>query len=146
MKRVGIHPKGELTIQPILDFLKTNERSDEVGAVASFFGYVKKFVKDNEVEGLELEAYKEKAEEIFQEIAVDVSKRPGIIDVAIHHVVGELDVGDLIFVVMVAGVSRKHVFPALVEAVERAKMDATIWKKEDFVDGESHWVEYGQEH
>ena len=143
MKRVGIHPKGELTIQPILDFLKSNEKFDEAGAVASFYGYVKKFVKDEEVKGLELEAYKEKAEEIFKEISEDIQKRPGIIDVAIHHVVGQLEIGDLIFVVMVAGKSRKHVFPALVEAVERAKMEATIWKKEELTTGKSHWVEYG---
>ncbi len=146
MKRIGIHPKGDLSIQPILDFIKNNRRFNEAGAVACFFGFVKKFVKSgDEVEGLELEAYEEKAEEIFTEISEDIRKRPGIVDVTIHHVIGKLEIGDLIFVVMVAGKSRKDVFPALVEAVERAKRDATIWKKEKVVTGESYWVEYNSE-
>ncbi len=145
MKRVGIHQKGQLSIQSILDFIEANERFDEVGGVACFFGFVKKFIKDREVKALELEAYDEKAEEIFSEISEDIRKRPGIIDITIHHVVGRLGIGDLIFVVMVAGKSRKDVFPALVEAVERAKRDATIWKKEEVVTGESYWVEYGSE-
>jgi len=145
MKRVGIHQKGQLSIQSILDFVEANERFDEVGGVACFFGFVKKFIKDREVKALELEAYDEKAEEIFSEISEDIRKRPGIIDITIHHVVGRLGIGDLIFVVMVAGKSRKDVFPALVEAVERAKRDATIWKKEEVLTGESYWVEYGSE-
>ena len=146
LKRIGIHPKGDLSIQPILDFIKNNQKFDETGAVACFFGFVKKFVKSgDEVEGLELEAYEEKAEEIFTEISEDIRKRPGIVDVTIHHVIGKLEIGDLIFVVMVAGKSRKDVFPALVEAVERAKRDATIWKKEKVVTGKSYWVEYNSE-
>ncbi len=143
MKKVGIHPKGKLSIQSILEFIKNNERFDEAGGIGCFFGFVKKFVKNNEVKGLELEAYEEKATEIFSEISEEIRKRPGIIDVAIHHVVGKLKIGDLIFVVMVSGKSRKDIFPALVEAVERAKREATIWKKEEVVTGESYWVEYG---
>ena len=143
MKRIGIHPKGDLSIRPILDFIKANEKFNEVGAVACFFGFVKKFVRAREeVKGLELEAYEEKAEEIFSEISEEMRKRPGIIDVTIHHVIGKLEIGDLIFVVMIAGKSRKDVFPALVEAVERAKRDATIWKKEEVVTGKSCWIEY----
>ena len=46
---------------------------------------------------------------------------------------------------MVAGRSRKNVFPALVEATERAKKEAAIWKKESLETGESYWVEYGKE-
>lgn len=143
LKRVGIHPEGQLSIQSILEFIKGNERFDEVGGIGCFFGFVKKFVKNKEVKGLELEAYEEKAKEIFSEISEEIRKRPGIIDVAIHHVVGKLKISDLIFVVIVSGKSRKDIFPALVEAVERAKREATIWKKEEVVTGESYWVEYG---
>jgi molybdopterin synthase catalytic subunit len=142
LKRVGIHSKDELSIQSILEFMKKNERFDEVGGIACFFGFVKKFVKNNEVKGLTLEAYEKKAEKIFSEISEEIRKRPGIVDVAIHHTVGKLKIGELIFVVMVSGRSRKDVFPALVETVERAKRDATIWKKEEVVTGESYWVEY----
>ena len=110
LKRVGIHPEGHLSIQSILEFIKDNERFDEAGGIGCFFGFVKKFVNNNEVKGLELEAYEEKAREIFSEISEDIRKRPGIIDVAIHHVVGKLEITDLIFVVMVSGKSRKETF------------------------------------
>ncbi|MEM4251540.1 MAG: molybdenum cofactor biosynthesis protein MoaE [Candidatus Bathyarchaeia archaeon] len=146
MSRVGIHAKGELSIESLLDFIRANERFKEVGGVASFFGFVKGFTdKNEEVTSLELEAYKERAEETFRKISEDIRNRPGVVDCLIHHVTGKLSLGDLIFVVMVAGRSRKDVFPALVEAVERAKREAAIWKKESLSTGESYWVEYGQE-
>ncbi len=146
LSRVGIHSKGELSIQSLIDFIKANERFSEVGGVACFFGFVKGFVKEGEVTSLELEAYEERAEETFSKISDDIKNRPGVIDCLIHHVTGKLDLGDLIFMVMVAGKSRKDVFPALVEAVERAKSEAAIWKKETLTTGESYWVEYGKEY
>ena len=146
MSRVGIHNKGELSIEKLLNFLQSNERFNEAGGVACFFGYVKAFTTDDKkVTNLELEAYKERVEEKFEEIAVDIKTRPGIVDCLIHHVTGKLDLGDLIFAVMVAGKSRKNIFPALVEATERAKKEAAIWKKETLETGESYWVEYGKE-
>ncbi|MGQ9543410.1 MAG: molybdenum cofactor biosynthesis protein MoaE [Candidatus Bathyarchaeia archaeon] len=146
MSRVGIHEKGELSIQELLDFIRANERFGEVGGVACFLGFVKGVVGEGKmVKDLELEAYKEKAEEIFSQISKDIKSRPGIIECLIHHVTGKLQLGDLIFVVMVAGRSRRDVFPALVEAVERAKREATIWKKETLESGESYWVEYGKD-
>lgn len=146
MSRVGIHGKGELSITDLLDFIRANQRFNEVGGVASFFGFVKGFTSDDKkVTSLELEAYKERAEETFSKISEDIRTRPGIVDCLVHHITGKLDLGDLIFVVMVAGRSRKDVFPALVEAVERAKSEAAIWKKESLETGESYWVEYGKE-
>jgi len=146
LSRVGIHSKGEVSIEGLINFVKANERFSEVGGVACFFGFVKGFVKEGEkVTGLELEAYKDRAEVTFSKISEDIKNRPGIVDCLIHHVTGKLDLGDLIFVVMVAGRSRRDVFPALVEAVERAKSEAAIWKKETLASGESYWVEYGKE-
>jgi molybdopterin synthase catalytic subunit len=146
LSRVGIHSKGEPSIQNLIDFIRANERFNEVGGVACFLGFVKGFTnEDKKVTSLELEAYKERAEETFSQISEDIKTRPGIVDCLIHHVTGKLNLGDLIFVVMVAGRSRKDVFPALVEAVERAKREAAIWKKESLTTGESYWVEYGKE-
>jgi molybdopterin synthase catalytic subunit len=146
LTRVGIHEKGDLSIQDLIEYIKANERFGEVGGVACFLGFVKGVTGEGKkVKDLELEAYKERAEEIFSQIAQDIRSRPGIVECLIHHVTGRLQLGDLIFVVMVAGRSRRDVFPALVEAVERAKREATIWKKETLESGESYWVEYGKE-
>jgi molybdopterin synthase catalytic subunit len=143
-KNVGIHEKGKISIQDLLEQIKSNKRYSEVGAVASFFGIVRGTSQDGKnVKGLEMEAYEEKAEKIFSAIAEEMKKRSGIVEVLIHHVTGELNLGDLIFVVMVAGSNRKDVFPTLIETVEKVKRDATIWKKETLSTGESYWVEYG---
>lgn len=141
---VGVHEKGKISIQDLIEQIRSNKRFREVGAIASFFGIVRGTSKDGEnVTGLDMEAYEGKAGKVFSSIAEEMKKRPGIVEVLIHHVTGHLDVGDLIFVVMVAGSNRKEVFPTLVETVEKVKRDATIWKKETLSTGESYWVEYG---
>jgi len=141
MSSTGINQKGDISIESILQQLRSNKRFEEVGAVACFLGFVRKRTLDGkEVRHLELEAYGEGAEQAFRVIAQDIRSRPGVVDVAIHHVVGKLDVSDLILVVMVAGKSRKDAYPALVEAVERVKQEAAIWKREVLVSGESYWV------
>ena len=140
---VGIHKKEEISIEDLMEKIRSNKRFGEVGAVTSFFGIVRGTSKNGKaVKGLDMEAYKEKAEDVFSSIAEEMKKRPGIVEVLIHHVTGHLNIGDLIFVVMVAGGNRKEVFPTLVETVERVKREAAIWKKETLSTGESYWVEY----
>ena len=45
-------------------------------------------------------------------------------------------------IVAVSGKSRKNVFPALEDIVEKVKKEALIWKKETLEDGKSYWIEY----
>ncbi len=140
-KRVGIHPKDELRLEDLLDRVKTHERFKDVGGIGAFIGVTRSSSADGEpVSHLELEAYEGKAEEAMASIADDIASRSGIVDVHIHHVVGKLEQGELIMAVLVAGRSRKDVFPALIEAVERTKSTVPIWKKEFLTSGESYWV------
>ena len=139
--KVGIHGKGELRVEDLFEQVKTHERFREVGGIGIFVGVTRSTSADGKpVSHLELEAYEGKAEEAMASIANDVSSRSGIVDVLIHHVTGKLDQGDIIMAVLVAGRSRKDVFPALVEAVERTKSSVPIWKKEFLSSGESYWV------
>jgi len=140
-KKVGIHGKGELRLEDLLEQVRTHERFKEVGGIAVFLGVTRSTSANGEpVSHLELEAYESKAEEAMTSIAEDISSRNGIVDVHIHHVVGKLNQGDLIMAVLVAGKSRKDVFPALAETVERTKSEVPIWKKEYLASGESYWV------
>jgi molybdopterin synthase catalytic subunit len=59
-----------------------------------------------------------------------LKKKPGIVDVQIHHLVGKFEVGEDLVYVLVAGAHRQQVFPVLEEAVERYKKEAPIFKKE----------------
>lgn len=140
-KRVGIHTKDELKLEDLLDRLKVHERFKDVGGIGIFIGVTRSSSADGKpVSHLELEAYEDKAEEAMASIANDVASRSGIVDVLIHHVVGKLKQGELIMAVLVAGRSRKDVFPALIETVERTKSTVPIWKKEFLTSGESYWV------
>ena len=101
------------------------------GAIALFIGVARGHTLEGEkVEKLELEAYEEKADEVLKNICEDLKKKSGIVDVQIHHLLGEFDVGEDLVYVMVAGSHRKQVFPVLEEAVERYKKEAPIFKKE----------------
>jgi len=66
-------------------------------------------------------------------------KRSGVIEVAIHHVIDRLGVGEPSLFVAVLGKHRQDVFPVLSETVEKVKRDVPIWKKE-FTTKESYWV------
>lgn len=134
--------KGELTIETLVADALRKKDILEIGAIACFFGIVRsRNYKGEEVRELELESYKEVAETSFQNISDDIEKKFDI-KVSIHHVIGKLKVGDLIMAVTVAGFSRKKVFLALNETVERVKSESALWKKELLKDGRSFWIEY----
>ena len=141
LKRVGVHRKGEIGLDRLFEQLKAGERFEEVGGIGIFIGVTRGTSADGKpVSHLEFEAYEGKAEEAMSVIADEISNRNGIAEVLIHHVTGKLNKGDLIMAVVVAGRSRKDVFPALIEAVERTKDTVPIWKKEFLTSGESYWV------
>jgi molybdopterin synthase catalytic subunit len=143
--KVGVHEKGTLSVSNLLE--STREKPDfrKVGAVAVFIGVVRGETMEGEtVKGLELEAYKEKADEVLENICKELQAREGIVDVQIHHFIGKFELGEDIVYVLVAGSHRSQVFPVLKEAVERFKREAPIFKKETITDKEgvvkSYWV------
>jgi len=110
-----------------------------------FIGVVRGETPSGEtVKKLELEAYEEKANEVLGNICKELREREGVIDVQIHHFVGEFGVGEDLVYVVVAGAHRKNVFSVLEEAVERYKKEATLFKKESVIDEmgvtKSYWV------
>lgn len=139
--RFGLWIKGKLPIIEILmDSLKSVD--PEVGALSLFLGVVKGVNRSKNVKNLKLEAYEEIILKVFREIASDIRREYSVNDVRIHHVVGELNPGDLIMLVLVSGKSRHDVLNAIKETVERVKKDSPLWKKEILVSGDSYWIEY----
>jgi len=137
---VGIHEKDEISLTDLLNKIKMNKDLEKAGAIMVFIGIVRGIgVKGGKVKKLRLEAYKEQAEESLEKIAKEILEKPGIVDVRIHHFVGELNVGEDIVYISVAGGHRNEVFEALREAIDRMKKEAAIWKKEITNLGE-YWV------
>jgi molybdopterin synthase catalytic subunit len=139
---VGLHKKGEIELHHVLDYFGKHPRYHESGAVATFVGVVREDPvrgTDTKVTHLEYEAYEEVALKRMEEIRKAMLGRPGIIDVAIHHVIDALKVGEPSLFVAVLGKHRQDVFPVLTETVERVKGEVPIWKKE-FTTKDAYWV------
>ena len=128
--RAGVHEKGSFTVQDAIDNIKKKPDFPKAGAIGLFIGVVRGETDGQKVETLQLEAYEEKANQVLDKICDDLTKKPGIVDVQIHHLLGEFKVGDDLVYVSVAGSHRQDMFPVLREAVERYKHEAPIFKKE----------------
>lgn len=140
-----VHDKGALSLEKLIEKVKGNPAFQKVGALAIFVGVVRgETSKGGRVQKLEVEAYEEKAEDVLSRICQDLKNRKGVVDVQIHHFLGEFNVGEDLVYVLVAGSHRENVFPVLMEAVERYKKEAPIFKKEYLItkEGEvkAHWV------
>jgi molybdopterin synthase catalytic subunit len=144
-KHAGIHAKGTLTLQDVIESVRKHPNCDRVGAMALFVGVVRGETKKGEtVKSLQIEAYEEKADQTLEKICLDLEKAKGIIDVQIHHFTGEFRIGEDLVYVLVAGGHRENVFPVLRKAVERYKNEAPIFKKETIKDrkgrAKAYWV------
>lgn len=141
--QAGVHEKGTFSISDLINNTKKSINYEKVGAMVLFIGVTRGETLDGEkVQKLTLEAYEEKANEVLTEICNDLAEKSGIVDVQIHHLLGEFDVGEEMVYVLVAGSHRKELFPVLREAVERYKNEAPVFKKERIVDAKGSSSEY----
>ena len=139
----GVHEKGSFTAQDAIDNIKKDPDFPRAGAIGLFIGVVRgDTFEGHKVERLQLEAYEEKANQVLGKISSDLTQKQGIVNVQIHHLLGEFKVGDDLVYVAVAGSHREEVFSVLREAVERYKSEAPIFKKERVVDGKGGAAEY----
>src|SRR5262245_40996710 len=89
---------------------------------------------------LEYEAYSPLAVRVFERIAAEAAERwPGV-SLAIHPVVGTLDVGEASVAIAAASAHRADAFAVCRYAIERVKQIAPIWKREHFEGGDV-WIE-----
>jgi molybdopterin synthase catalytic subunit len=144
--RAGIHQKGTFSLLDMINNVKNQSNFKKAGAITLFIGVVRGETKKGEkVQKLELEAYEEKANQVLTSICDDLRKKPGVIDVQIHHLLGEFNVGEDLVYVLVAGSHRQNIFPVLEEAVERYKSQAPIFKKEHVLteqgEKKAYWLE-----
>jgi len=142
LEAIGLHRKGEVSLTQIIDYIRNFPTYHQAGAIACFVGVVREdpiHDSDSKVTRLEYEAYAEVALKRMAEIRADAKKRDGIVEVAIHHVIDSLEVGEPSLFVVVLGKHRQEVFPTLSETVERVKKEVPIWKKE-YTSKEAYWV------
>ncbi len=139
----GVHEKGTFNVNDLLNSIKQKQDFTKTGAIGLFIGVARgETLEGEKVEKLSIEAYEEKADQVLEKICTDLTKKPGIVDVRIHHLLGEFKVGDELVYVAVAGSHRTQLFPVLQEAVERYKSEVPIFKKERVINEKGNTSEY----
>lgn len=130
-KTAGVHRKGSIKLSSILKNIKDRKNFADAGAIGLFIGVVRGRSRNkDEVLKLELEAYEEQADKVLNGICKELKKKEGIVDVQIHHLLGEFGVGEELVYVLVAGSHRGEMFSTLKKAVQRYKREVPIFKKE----------------
>jgi molybdopterin converting factor subunit 1 len=111
----------------------------ERGGIVTFTGVVRRQGNHGEVVRLIYEAYVQMAEEVLAEIAVEIEREIPGAQVAVHHRVGSLAIGEVAVVIAAAAPHRAEAFEACRAAIDRLKRRAPIWKKEIGTHGEE-WI------
>ncbi|MGH2971133.1 MAG: molybdenum cofactor biosynthesis protein [Gaiellaceae bacterium] len=116
--------------------------SDDAGAIATFVGTVRRQSRGKDVVRLEYEAFEEMAEPMLNRLADELTAKHGLCDVAIHHRIGPVDIGDASVVIAVSAPHRAAALDACHEAIDTLKETIPLWKKEIYADGEE-WIGRG---
>lgn len=131
----------ELTQQPIeFSALTESVRSHQAGAVVLFLGTVREFTGDAQTEWLEYEAFPEMATTALERLEADVRQKFTLVDVAISHRYGRLELGDIAVAVAVSSPHRAQAFEAGRWLIDTLKECVPIWKKEHYTDGAAEWL------
>jgi len=125
----------KLNIQDCYDFVQ----DVSCGGIALFVGTVRNSTQNKTVTLLDFSAYEPMALKEMQKIADLALTKFQINKIAIHHAVGELQIGAVPVIIAVSSAHRKSAFEACEFAIDTLKETVPIWKKEHFEDGEV-WV------
>jgi len=110
----------------------------DAGAVATFTGLVR---GEGGLAALELEHYPVMTEDALRRIAADAAERWALAGLTIIHRVGRMEPGERIVFVGAASRHRGDAIDAMHFVIDWLKTDAPFWKREEFIDGRSGWVE-----
>jgi MoaE-MoaD fusion protein len=132
-----------LTAEPLsVDAAVREVQRDEAGAVATFTGTVRNRSRGREVISLEYEAYEGMAEQTMAELAEELERRYDLCEIAIHHRIGRVEIGDASVVIAVSAPHRADALAACKDAIDTLKQTVPLWKKEVYEGGEE-WIGQG---
>jgi molybdopterin synthase catalytic subunit/molybdopterin converting factor small subunit len=119
------------------------EVADErAGGIATFLGTTRIESRGRTVQHLEYEAYAEMAEDVMTRIADALKRRYDLCEVAIHHRVGRVAIGETSVAIAVSAPHRQDALAACKDAIDTLKETVPLWKKEVYEGGEE-WIGRG---
>jgi MoaE-MoaD fusion protein len=117
-------------------------QSDEAGAVATFVGTTRIHSRGRTVTHLDYEAFPEMAEQMMASLAESLRAKYELCEVAIHHRVGRVGIGEPSVAIAVSAPHRQDALAACREAIDTLKETIPLWKKEVYEGGEE-WIGRG---
>lgn len=134
----------ELTHE-VIDYHQLTERvrSNQAGAVVLFLGTVREMTAERRTLALNYDAFPEMAIAKMEELEAEARDRWPVIDVAISHRLGHLELGEISVAVVVSSPHRDVAFEAGRFLIDTLKVTVPVWKKENWSDGTTEWVHPG---
>lgn len=111
---------------------------DDIGGLASFVGLCR---ADDGLAALVLEHYPGMTERALQNIASEAWARWPLTGCTLVHRVGRMVPGEPIVLVLTASAHRAAALESCAFLIDWLKTAAPFWKREEFANGESRWVE-----
>lgn len=118
-------------------------RSNDAGAVVLFLGTVRELTHGRRTVALDYECYPQMAEKKLAELEAEARRRWGLVECALVHRLGHLELGDVSVAVAVSSAHRQTAFEAGKWLIDTLKEVVPIWKKENWADGSTEWVHPG---
>jgi molybdopterin synthase catalytic subunit len=132
-----------LSEEPLaLDAAVDEVANERAGAIATFIGTTRIDSRGRTVQYLEYEAYPGMAEEVMEHIAQDLKSKYDLCEVAIHHRIGRVGIGETSVVIAVSAPHRRAALAACRDAIDTLKETVPLWKKEVYEGGEQ-WIGRG---
>jgi molybdopterin synthase catalytic subunit/molybdopterin converting factor small subunit len=125
-----------------LDAAVREVADERAGAIATFIGTTRVDSRGRTVQHLDYEAYPGMAEEVMERIAQDLESKYELCEVAIHHRVGRVGIGETSVVIAVSAPHRQDALAACKEAIDTLKETVPLWKKEVY-EGGQEWIGRG---
>ena len=119
---------------------KVKGKTKNIGGIALFLGTARSFSRGRSIKIIEFEHYPVMAEKQLERIREEALKKFNLLEVAIVHRVGPIQVGENIVLIIAAAEHRREAFAACRWCIDELKQITPIWKKEITTEGD-FWVE-----
>ncbi|MHA2244980.1 MAG: molybdopterin synthase catalytic subunit [Candidatus Hodarchaeales archaeon] len=134
--------KNTFTLTQLLKDIRKNRKFNQAGDMISFTGVVRETspISSKLVQQIEIQAYKEKADQQLNQICTELIQQYDLIDARVIHYTGVFNVGEDLVHCAIASKHRQEGFQALIRMIEEYKHRAFIFKCEIYVDGTTKWL------
>jgi molybdopterin synthase catalytic subunit len=117
--------------------------SPAAGAVVLFLGTARQATAGRQTASLDYQCYQEMARTKLAQLEEQARERWPLVGCAIFHRLGHLEIGETSVAIAVSSPHRADAFAAGQWLIDTLKQTVPIWKRENWADGQSEWVDPG---